>query len=186
MPRMPPRPPRPPPPPPPPGAPPPPPAGAPLAAGSSVQVPEKSGFCAHANVATARIAAAITPTRATFIVCSFGDCNRLLVPQRFDWVKPCSFSRRVEAEKDTRRRCKAERHADGIRRNRSRPLEETLQRRGQTEPERDAQQSAEEADDDRPDEELEQPVLAASPDPQAPPDPRGRFGCRHQPECHYP
>jgi hypothetical protein len=34
-------------------------------------VPEKSGVCAHATVATARIIAATIPTRASFIVCSF-------------------------------------------------------------------------------------------------------------------
>ena len=36
-------------------------------------MPEKSGFWAQATVATARIAAAITPTRASFIVCSFEE-----------------------------------------------------------------------------------------------------------------
>jgi hypothetical protein len=34
-------------------------------------VPEKSGFWAHAIVATASIAAAISPNRARFMVCSF-------------------------------------------------------------------------------------------------------------------
>ena len=35
--------------------------------GSSVQVPEKSGFCANATVATARTAAAMIPTLARFM-----------------------------------------------------------------------------------------------------------------------
>ena len=43
------------------------PAGAPLASGSSVHVPEKSGFCANATVASARTAAAITATLARFM-----------------------------------------------------------------------------------------------------------------------
>jgi hypothetical protein len=51
---------------PPPRAPPAVPAGA-LASGSSVQVPEKSGFWAYAIVATASIAAAITPILARFM-----------------------------------------------------------------------------------------------------------------------
>jgi hypothetical protein len=36
-------------------------------------VPEKSGFWAHATVAIARIAAAITSTGASFIVCSVDE-----------------------------------------------------------------------------------------------------------------
>jgi hypothetical protein len=39
----------------------------PVAAGSGVHVPEKSVFCAHAIVATASTAAAITPILARFI-----------------------------------------------------------------------------------------------------------------------
>jgi hypothetical protein len=44
----------------------------PLASASSVQVPEKSGFAwANARDVTAKTAAAMIPTRARFMCCSF-------------------------------------------------------------------------------------------------------------------
>jgi hypothetical protein len=45
----------------------------PLAAGSSVQVPEKFGLCANATDATAKIAAAMIPIRARFMA---APCER--------------------------------------------------------------------------------------------------------------
>src|SRR5258705_12970058 len=108
----------------------------PLAASSSIQVPEKSGFWAKATAATANIATAMTPIRARFMRCSFVkmmdvtalayDALRLPVqlfePKRFDWVKPGRFLGRIKPEKHTRPRREPECHADRVGGDRGRPL----------------------------------------------------------------
>jgi hypothetical protein len=50
--------------------------------GSSVHVPEKSGFWADADIATARIAAVNTPTRAAFMCLSLREAGFCIAGDR--------------------------------------------------------------------------------------------------------
>src|SRR3954451_146161 len=88
----------------------------------------------------------------------------LFEPKRFDRVKPSRFSGWIKPKEHSGGGSKAKCHADGIGRNRRRPLQKILSRGGQAISHRDSEQTAEEAEDDGFHEELHEDVFASCPD----------------------
>src|SRR3954464_13603407 len=88
----------------------------------------------------------------------------LFEPKRFNRVKPSRFSGWIKPKEHSGGGSKAKCHADGIGRNRRRPLQKILGRGGQAISHRDSEQTAEEAEDDGFHEELHEDVFASCPD----------------------